>query len=80
MLWYSLEAPQRRSSNVHSKHIFLWRNKKNINTFWLKKCVSSTTMHSTKKMNPFSLTLNNADPDQMTHSMAFDLALQSAIV
>ena len=26
MLWYSLEAPQ---------HTFLWRNKKNINTFGL---------------------------------------------
>ena len=33
---YSLEAPHRGTSNEYP-HIFLWRNKKNINTFGLKK-------------------------------------------
>ena len=34
---YSLEAPRRGASNEYLQHMFLWRNKKNINTFWLKK-------------------------------------------
>ena len=34
MLWYSLEAPSQDASN---EHMFLMRNKKNINTFGLKK-------------------------------------------
>ena len=37
MLWYSLEAPRRGASNEYPQHIFSWRNKKNINTFGLKK-------------------------------------------
>ena len=34
---YSLEAPQQGASNEYPQHMFLWRNKKNINTFGLKK-------------------------------------------
>ena len=34
---YSLEAPHRGTSNEYPQHIFSWRNKKNINTFGLKK-------------------------------------------
>ena len=30
MLWYSLEAPRRGTSNEYPQHMFLWRNKKNI--------------------------------------------------
>ena len=37
MLWYSLEAPRRGASNEYPQHMFSWRNKKNINTFGLKK-------------------------------------------
>ena len=37
MLWYSLEAPRRGASNEYPQHMFLWRSKKNINTFGLKK-------------------------------------------
>ena len=37
MLWYSIEAPQRGTSNEYPQHMFLLRNKKNIDTFWLKK-------------------------------------------
>ena len=48
MLWYSLEAPYWGASNEYPQHIFLSRNKKNIDTFWLKK---STT---TKKKNAWS--------------------------
>ena len=33
MLWYSLEAPRRGASNEYPQHMFLWRNKENINTF-----------------------------------------------
>ena len=36
ILWYSLEAPQRGASNEYH-NIFLFRNEKNISTFWLKK-------------------------------------------
>ena len=30
MLWYSLEAPRRGAYNEYPQHMFLWRNKKNI--------------------------------------------------
>ena len=33
---YSLEAPQWGASNEYPQHMFLLRNKKNIDTFWLK--------------------------------------------
>ena len=42
MLWvliscgYSLEAPCRGASNEYPQHIFFWRNKKDISTFWWK--------------------------------------------
>ena len=32
---YSLEAPRRGTSNEYPQHMFLSRNKKNIDTFWL---------------------------------------------
>ena len=28
MLWYSLEAPRRGTSNEYPQHMFSWRNKK----------------------------------------------------
>ena len=34
---YSLEGPQWGASIEYLQHMFLWRNKKNINSFWLKK-------------------------------------------
>ena len=34
---YSLEAPLRGASYEYPQHMFSWRNKKNINTFQLKK-------------------------------------------
>ena len=34
---YSLEAPHRGTSKEYPQHMFLWRNKKNIKAFWLKK-------------------------------------------
>ena len=37
MLWYSLEAPRRGASNEYPQYMFLRRNKKNINTFWIEK-------------------------------------------
>ena len=37
MLWYSLEAPHRGASNKYPQHMFSLKNKKNIDTFWLKK-------------------------------------------
>ena len=39
---YSSEAPQRCISNVYTQHMFLWRNKKNISMFWLKKKTKKT--------------------------------------
>ena len=36
---YSLEAARWRTSNEYPHHMFLWRNKKNINIFLLKKCL-----------------------------------------
>ena len=35
MLW--VEVPRRVASNEYPQHMFLSRNKKNIDTFWLKK-------------------------------------------
>ena len=34
---YSLEAPRQGASNEYPQYMFLWRNKKNINTFGMKK-------------------------------------------
>ena len=36
---YSLEGPRRGPSNEYPQHtcMFSWRNKKSMNTFWLKK-------------------------------------------
>ena len=34
---YSVEVPQRGASNEYPQHMFSSRNKKNIDTFWLKK-------------------------------------------
>ena len=34
---YSLEVPHRGTSNEYPQHMFLWRNKKNISIFLLKK-------------------------------------------
>ena len=31
---YSLEVPWQGTSNEYPQHMFLWRNKKNIRTFW----------------------------------------------
>ena len=30
MLWYSLEVPHRGAANEYLQHIFLWRDKKNM--------------------------------------------------
>ena len=43
MLWVLLEAPRRGASNEYPQHMFSWRNKKNINTFGLKKKKSALT-------------------------------------
>ena len=34
---YSLEVPPRGASNEYPQHMFLWRNKKNISIFQMKK-------------------------------------------
>ena len=34
---YSLEAPHQGTSNEYPQLMFLWRNKKDISIFWLKK-------------------------------------------
>ena len=44
MLWYSLEAPRRGASNEYPQHMFLWRNKKDISIFRLKKSALSVSM------------------------------------
>ena len=41
---YSLELPRWGNSNEYPQHMFSWRNKKNINTFWLIKKVLSRAM------------------------------------
>ena len=35
---YSLEAPQGGASDEYPQRMFTWRNKNNINTFWLFVC------------------------------------------
>ena len=37
---YSLEVPQRGTSNEYLQHMFLWINKKTIINFWLTKMLS----------------------------------------
>ena len=41
---YSLEAPRRGTSNEYPQHMFSWTNKKNINTFGLKKSTLTGAM------------------------------------
>ena len=43
---YSLEAPQQGASDEYSQHMFLWRNKKNINT-WIEKSALTSVMNLT---------------------------------
>ena len=42
--WYSLEAPQWGASNEYPQHMFLLRNKRNIDTFWKKNNTLSCPM------------------------------------
>ena len=42
---YSLEAPRRGASNEYRQHMFLSRNKKNIDTLWLKKKQQQKTLY-----------------------------------
>ena len=50
---YSLEAPRHGTSVDYPQHMFLWKNKKNINTFGLQKasyqelCLKSTFSRKT---------------------------------
>ena len=39
---YSLEAPHQGTSNEYPQHMFSLRNKKTIDTFWLKKGLSKS--------------------------------------
>ena len=39
MLWYSLEAPRRGTSNEYPQHMFSWINKKNI--MWIPSLICS---------------------------------------
>ena len=50
MLWDSFEVPHRDPSNEYPQHMFLSRNKKNIDTFWLKK---SLIKSYELRVNPF---------------------------
>ena len=49
MLWYSLEAPHQGASKEYPQHMFSCRNKKNIDTFWMKKSSLSGAMFSSGK-------------------------------
>ena len=41
MLLYPLEAPRRGASNEYPQHMFLWKNKKDISIFRMKKSALS---------------------------------------
>ena len=43
---YSLEAPWRGASNEYPQHMFSLKNKKNIDTFWLKTNNNKKKMHA----------------------------------
>ena len=47
MLWYSLEAPRRGTSNEYPQHMFSLRNKKDISIFRMKKSALCVAMPST---------------------------------
>ena len=61
---YSLEAPRRGASNEYPQHMFSLGNKKNIDTFWLKKApyqelwilpLSGAMMHNCQSLALFCL-------------------------
>ena len=49
---YSLEVPQQGTSNEYPQHMFPWRNKTNINTFWLKKKCLLWNCETETKLQP----------------------------
>ena len=54
---YSLEVPQRGASNEYPQHMFLWRNKKNINTLLLKKASNLKLLLLTIEIISLSMSL-----------------------
>ena len=78
MLWYSLEVPCWGASNEYPQHMFLLRNKKNTDIFWLEKtpyqelCSSALIgIHCTCKISAdnilkqFSYSSNKTGPDTL---------------
>ena len=58
MLWVLIRG--RGASNEYPQSMFSWRNKKNINTFGLKKKILLRAMHTVYTLNigsPFKLKL-----------------------
>ena len=72
---YSLEAPQRGASNEYPQHMISSRNKKNIDTFWVKKAPYQDLCKCPKisytKVADKIAYANSADPDQCLHCLSF---------
>ena len=68
MLWYSLEASHQGTSNEYPQHMFSWSNKKNINTFGLKKSALTRTMHQSKLILFFMMLVINFKKDPLNIS------------
>ena len=47
----SPEAPRQGATNEYPQHMFLWRNKKNINNFQLKKSTLSGAIREDQEKN-----------------------------
>ena len=52
MLWVLIRSALPGSSNEYPQHMFLLRNKKNIDTFWLKKVTLSRAMDAQTELSP----------------------------
>ena len=75
MLWYSLEVPHRGTSNEYPQHTFSSRNKKNINTFWLKKAPYQELCHTKLYRAHFELQMTDEWTDRQMDGWKNNVAL-----
>ena len=77
---YSLEVPQWGTFNEYPQHIFLWRNKKNINTLWFKneKKKKKKRVSNLEQWKQIIVSVNMGSPDDRMNAHA-DLGLNSLV-
>ena len=73
MLWFSIEAPQRGTSNEYPQHMFLWRSKKNI--MWIPAFIPSYANAGWKSCRLSILMSYSANTVKVIYFCFFSLSL-----